>query len=87
MWETGRIKEKQAQQGLQKKFIIIDKLDAIRHETLGTSPEGTVHSLKTRYDHGVGKLTPDCFSTGISESHMLYVSGGKSIDKNFSLSY
>ena len=48
MWETGRIKEKQAQQGLQKKFIIIDKLDAIRHETLGTSPEGTVHNLENK---------------------------------------
>ena len=27
--------------------------------------------LKTRYDPGVRKLTPDCFSTGISESHVL----------------
>ena len=31
-----------------KKFIIIDKLDAIRHETLGTSPEGTVHNLENK---------------------------------------
>ena len=61
---------------MQKKFIITDNMDALRHETLGTSPEGTVHSLKTRYDHGVGKPTPDCFSADISESHMFYVSGG-----------
>lgn len=38
--------------------------------------------LKTRYD----PATPDCFSTGVSESHF-YISGGKSIDKNISLSY
>ena len=42
--------------------------------------------LKTRYDPGVGKPTPDCFSTGVSESHV-YISGGKSIDKSISLSY
>ena len=42
--------------------------------------------LKTRYDPGVGKSTADCFSTGVSESHV-YVSGGKSMDKNISLSY
>ena len=36
------------QQGLQKKFVIIDKLDAIRHETLGTSPDGTVHNLENK---------------------------------------
>ena len=29
--------------------------------------------LKTRYDPGVGKPTPDCFSTGISESHVLCI--------------
>ena len=29
--------------------------------------------LKTRYDPGVGKSTPDCFSTGISESHVLCI--------------
>ena len=34
--------------------------------------------LKTRYDPGVGLA---------SQSRMFYVSGGKSIDKNFSLSY
>ena len=34
--------------------------------------------LKTRYDPGVGLA---------SQSHMFYVSGGKSIDKNISLSY
>ena len=27
--------------------------------------------LKTRYAPGVGKPTPDCFSTGVSESHVL----------------
>ena len=32
----------------REKFIIIDKLDAIRHETLGTSPEGTVHNLENK---------------------------------------
>ena len=36
------------QQGPQKRFIIIDKQDAIRHEILGTSPEGTVHSLENK---------------------------------------
>ena len=40
--------------------------------------------LKTRYDPGVGKPTPDCFSTGVSESHVLR---GKSTDKNIILSY
>ena len=40
--------------------------------------------LKRGYDPGVGKPTPDCFSTGISESHVLC---GKSIDKNIILSY
>ena len=43
--------------------------------------------MKTRYDPGVGKPTPDCFSTGLSESHMFYISGEKSVDKNISLSY
>ena len=42
------IKEKQALARPQKKFTIIDNLDAIRHETLGTSPEGTVHNLENK---------------------------------------
>ena len=42
--------------------------------------------LKTRCDPGVRKLTPDCFPTGVG-SHMFYVSGGKSIDRNINLSY
>ena len=42
--------------------------------------------LKTRYDPGVRKPTPGCFSTGVSESHVLRIRG-KSIDKNISLSY
>ena len=29
-------------------FIIIDKLDALRRGTLGTSPEGTVHNLENK---------------------------------------
>ena len=33
------------------KFIIIDKLDAIRHKTLGTNPEGTVPNLKNDDGH------------------------------------
>jgi len=41
-------KKSRPQQGPQKKFIIIGKLDAIRHETLGTSPEGTVHNLENK---------------------------------------
>ena len=41
-------KKSRPQQGPQKKFIIIGKLDAIRHETLGTSPEGTVHDLENK---------------------------------------
>ena len=42
--------------------------------------------LKTKYDPGVGKLTPDCFSIRVSESHVLRI-WWKSIDKNISLSY
>ena len=42
--------------------------------------------LKTRCDTGFGKLTPDCFSTGISESHVLCI-WWKIIDKNIRLSY
>ena len=64
----------------------IDKLDAIRHETLGTSPEETVHSLENRVSSWGWKINPDC-SQWVSQSHMLYISGGKSIDKNISLSY
>ena len=41
-------KKSRPQKGPQKKFIIIDKLDAIRHETLGTNPEGTVHNLENK---------------------------------------
>ena len=29
--------------------------------------------LKTRYDPEVGKPTPDSFSTGVSESHVLRI--------------
>ena len=29
--------------------------------------------LKTSYDPGVRKPTPDCFSTGVSESHVLRI--------------
>ena len=46
-------------------------MDPLRHEILGTSPEGTVHSLEN--DSGVGKPSPDCFPTGISESHVLHI--------------
>ena len=56
---------------MQKEFIIIDKLDAIRHETLGTNPEFII--LKTRYDPAVRKPTPDFFPTGISESHVICI--------------
>ena len=42
--------------------------------------------LKTRYDPGVGNR-PQTVSQLVSQSHMFYVSGGKSIDKNISLSY
>ena len=34
--------------GPSKEFIIIDKLDASRHETHGISPEGTVHNLENK---------------------------------------
>ena len=44
--ELKKKKKSRPQQGPQKKFI--DKLDAIRHETLGTSPEGTVHNLENK---------------------------------------
>ena len=46
--ETGRIKEKKALARAAKKFIIIEEQDAMRHETLGTSPEGTVHNLENK---------------------------------------
>ena len=42
--------------------------------------------LKTRYDPGV-ENQPQTVSQLASQSHMFYVSGGKSIDKNISLSY
>ena len=42
--------------------------------------------LKTRYDPGVGKPTQTVPQLA-SQSHMFYVSAGKSIDKNISLSY
>ena len=45
----------------QKKCIIIDKLDTLRHETLGTCPEGTVHNIENRYDSGVWKMDPRLF--------------------------
>ena len=41
-------KKSRPQKGPQNKFIVIDQLDAIRHETLGTNPEGTVHSLENK---------------------------------------
>ena len=37
-------------QGPQKKCIVIDKLDAIRHETFRTNPEGTVHKLENKIE-------------------------------------
>ena len=40
--------------------------------------------LKTRYDPGV-ENQPQTVSQLASQSHMFYVSGGKSIDKNISL--
>ena len=43
---------------------------------LGTSPQGTVHNLEK--DPRLSQL--------VSQSHMFYVSGEKSIDKNISLS-
>ena len=42
--------------------------------------------LKTIYDPRVGKPT-QTVSQLASQSHTFYISGGKSIDKNFSLSY
>ena len=41
-------KKSRPQQGSQKKFIIIDKLDATSDKSLGTSPEGTVHNLENK---------------------------------------
>ena len=41
-------KKSRPRQEPQNKFIIIDKLGAIRHETLETSQEGTVHNLKNK---------------------------------------
>ena len=42
--------------------------------------------LKTRYDPGVGS-NPQTVSQLASQSHVFYISGEKSIDKNISLSY
>ena len=42
--------------------------------------------LKTRYDPGGGKPTPECFPTGLSELHVFPI-WRKSIDKNISFSY
>ena len=42
--------------------------------------------LKTRYDPG-SENRPQTVCQLVSQSHMFYVSGGKSIDKNISLSY
>ena len=42
--------------------------------------------LKTRYDPGV-RNNPQTVSQLASQSHIFYVSGGKSIDKNISLSF
>ena len=42
--------------------------------------------LKTRYDPGVGS-NPQTVSPLASQSHIFYVSGGKSTNKNISLSY
>ena len=43
-----RKKKSRPQRGPQKEFMIIGKLDALRHGTLGTSPEGTVHNLENK---------------------------------------
>ena len=45
----------------QKKCIIMDKLDAIMHETLGTSPEGTVHNLENKIRSWGRKTDPRLF--------------------------
>ena len=48
-------------QGPQEKFIIIDKLDAIKNETLGTSPKGTVHNLENKIWSWGWKTDPRLF--------------------------
>ena len=67
-----------------QKFI--DKLDAIRHETLETSPEETVHNFENKI-WSWGRFRAQTVSQLASQSHRFYVSGGKSIDKNISLRY
>ena len=42
--------------------------------------------LKTRYDLGL-ENRPQTVSQLVSQNHMFYISGGKSIDKNVNLSY
>ena len=59
----------------------------LRHETLGTSPEGTVHNLESKIGSWGQENRPRTVSQLVSQSHMFYTSGGKSIDKNISLSY
>ena len=66
--------------------MIIDKLDSVRQETLGTSPEGTIHNLENKICSWHQKTDPRLFLSW-RLSHTLYVSGGNSIDKDISLSY
>ena len=47
---------------------------------------GQFINLKTRYDPGL-ENRPQTVSQLVSQSHVFYVSGGKSMDKNISLSY
>ena len=48
-------------QGPQKKLLVIDKLEAIRYETVGTSPEETVHSLENKIWSWGQKTDPRLF--------------------------
>ena len=70
----------------QKKFIIINKLDAIRHETWNKSRGNSSKSRKQDMILGLENRPQTVFQLA-SQSHMFYISGGKSIDKTISLSY
>ena len=73
-------------QGPQKKYMIIDKLDAIWHETWNKFRGNRSYTWKQDMIL-VLENWPQTVSQLASQSHMFYVSGGKSINKNISLSY
>ena len=73
VWLRKKTQNFRPQQWPQNKFIIIGKLDAIRHETLRTSPEETVHSLENKIWSWGWKTDPRLILNWLSESHVLRI--------------